>query len=79
MSSFSQLCLQYVSSFLDVMLVWDLTPLWTWTPWSGPVLVISIISAARLHEATSRTEHVQDQLAQARGPENALRMDRTRG
>ncbi|KAL3184464.1 hypothetical protein MRX96_031756 [Rhipicephalus microplus] len=65
MSYISQLCPQYVSSFLDVMVVGDLTPLWTWTSWSGPVLVISIISAARLYEATSRAEHVQDQLAQA--------------
>ncbi|KAL3205313.1 hypothetical protein MRX96_011211 [Rhipicephalus microplus] len=73
------LCPQYVSSFLDVMLVGDLTPLWTWTSWSGPVLVNSIISAARLYEATSRAEHAQGQLVQDGGPGNALRMDRTRG
>ncbi|KAL3207619.1 hypothetical protein MRX96_010094 [Rhipicephalus microplus] len=75
----SQLCPQYVSSFLDMVLVGNMTSLWMWTSWSGAVLVISIISASRLFEATSRVEHTQDQLAQAGGRGNAHRMNCTRG
>ncbi|KAL1471371.1 hypothetical protein MTO96_039978 [Rhipicephalus appendiculatus] len=73
------LCPKYISSFLDAVLVGDVTPLWMWSSWSGPVLVISIISAARLYEATSRAAHVQDQWVQAGEPWNAHRMDRARG
>lgn len=73
------LCPKYISSFLDTVLGGDTTPLWMWSSWSGPVLVISIISAARLYEATNMAAQLQDQLVAAAGPWNRRRMDRARG
>ncbi|XP_075748673.1 uncharacterized protein LOC119185638 isoform X2 [Rhipicephalus microplus] len=52
-TTIKHLCPQYVSSFLDVVLVGNMTSLWMWTSWSGAVLVMSIISTSRLFEATS--------------------------
>lgn len=73
------LCPKIILHFLDTVLAGDVTPFWMWSSWSCPVLVISIVSAVRLYEATNMAVQLQDQLVAAAEPWDTPRMDRARG